>query len=509
MKSRLHFRIIALLIVIALAGIVAFQGFWLKSLYTTLYNQLEGNIKEAMRRADYKELFYRMQELKEKNEEKTLEFTRSIPYGNNAEDTDPQEENSDFIQNDINFNLENVDLKSQIDEVLDELLHTLGNMEGIILQGMHDEVDPLIRINYLRYDSLLVEELKGKNIDTRYQLYLVHQIKEDHTVFQSLGKNHPGMEIDTTAAVLDWEGGIYYDYPIALNRHSAYSIQKERDATIYNPHSYRLYIKTPANIVLKQMLGILVSSILVFVIIVLTFVYLLRTIMRQKTEKELKEDFTNNMTHELKTPISVSYAAVDSLLFFSEQVDDKQRKYLTIVKEQLTHLTGLVEQILTLAVENRGTFRLRLEPIPLSPFVTQLIEQYKVKVGKNTHFTMEIPEELKVTADKTHLYNIFSNLIDNAIKYADKETSEIDLHATQTDKGILITLRDNGPGISAAHQARIFDKFYRIPNGNLHNVKGHGLGLYYVKDIMRKHEGDVSLESIPGKGTTFHLLFKG
>ncbi len=384
-------------------------------------------------------------------------------------------------------------------------------MEGIILQGMHDEVDPLVPINYHRYDSLLVSELKAKNIDTRYQLYLIHKLNDEHTVFRSLGKNHPGMEVDTTVAISDWKkGGTYYDYPIMLNKYAEYTVKTDpEEAAINDPYYYRLYIKTPARIVLHQMLGILTSSFLVLVIIGAAFIYLLRTIMRQKTEKELKEDFTNNMTHELKTPISVSYAAVDSLLYFSDHVDDKQRKYLTIVKEQLTHLTGLVEQILTLSVENRSTFRLRLEPVPLSGFINQLVEQYKVKIRQNVHFTVDIPEEITVTADKTHLYNIFNNLIDNAIKYADKEISEINLQAEQTEKGIHIRVTDNGPGISPAHQARIFDKFYRIPSGNLHNVKGHGLGLYYIKDMMAKHEGDVAIESVPGKGSTFHLKFKG
>lgn len=509
MRNRLHFRIIGILIAVALTGVIAFQAFWLNGLYHTLYHQMEANVREAMRLADYKELFYRMQELKEKNEEGTREFSRNIPFGSQAETGESSEEEANFIQNDVNLNLEDVDLNTQIEEVLTELLHTLGNMEGIILQGMHDEVDPLVPINYQRYDSLLVSELKEKNIDTRYQLYLVYELNEEHSVFQSLGKNHPGMEIDTTAAAIDWQGGIYYDYPIMLNRHAEYTVKTDPAATINYPYYYRLYIKTPASIVLHQMLGILMSSLMVLVIILTAFIYLLRTIMRQKTEKELKEDFTNNMTHELKTPISVSYAAVDSLLYFSDQVDEKQRKYLTIVKEQLTHLTGLVEQILTLSVENRSSFRLRLEPIGLSPFIHQMIEQYKVKTRQNTHFTVDIPEDLTVTADKTHLYNIFSNLIDNAIKYADKEISEITLVAEHTEKGIHIRLTDNGPGISPAHQGRIFDKFYRIPSGNLHDVKGHGLGLYYVKDMMIKHEGDVTLESLPGKGSTFHLKFKG
>ncbi|MDR2969904.1 MAG: HAMP domain-containing histidine kinase, partial [Tannerellaceae bacterium] len=348
---------------------------------------------------------------------------------------------------------------------------------------------PLITVNYHRYDSLLASELKAKNMDTRYQLFLVRDSIGKRTIVQSLGKKHP-----VPASPERKEESVYYDYPSMLNKHA-------------DSCYYRLYINTPARIVLHQMTGILASSFLLLVIIGAAFVYLLRTIMRQKTEKELKEDFTNNMTHELKTPVSVSYAAVDSLLHFSETIDDRQRKYLTIVQEQLTRLTGLVEQILTLSVENRSTFRLRLEPVALSAFINRLIEQYKVNANQSVRFTVNIPDGITVTADKIHLHNIFNNLIDNAIKYSDRETTDISLKA-EVDKGIHISVSDNGAGISPAHQARIFDRFYRIPDGNRHNVKGHGLGLYYVKDMMAKHEGGVSVESTPGRGSTFHLTFK-
>ncbi len=256
------------------------------------------------------------------------------------------------------------------------------------------------------------------------------------------------------------------------------------------------------------MKGILISSFLLLLLIICAFICLLRTILKQKTVEELKTDFTNNMTHELKTPISVSYAAIDALLNFSDPVGGKQRKYLTIVKEQLIHLTGLVEQILALAVENRSTFRLRPETISLNELMNSLIEQYKLKASKPVEFTCPIPEDIELVADRTHLYNMLSNLIDNAIKYADKEPCRIEVAARQDDRETTISITDNGPGISEANQRHVFDKFFRVPNGNIHNVKGYGLGLYYVKDMMDKHGGVAQVESLPGKGSTFTLRFK-
>lgn len=514
MKTRLQFKWIGLLIVIALVVLIVFQGYWLKGVYGTLYNQMETHIMEAMRIADYKELFFRMEEIKgkvEAQEEEEVEYTNRIQFGNQQERKEPDHEE----EKDGGFDFREKDLKNEVDSALTELLTALDGLENMIIQSMHMQLDTMMHVNFQRYDSLLVEELKARNINPHYQLNLMYQANEKHTVFHILGKNHPGMEEDTTAAVLDWKNSTFYDYPITLysrsyDNDSVYSATEKNkaDDTIGNPYSYRLYIKSPARIILLQMSGILLSSFLVLLLIIITFIYMLRTMMRQKTEEELKTDFTNNMTHELKTPLSISYAAVDSLLHYGEPVTEKQEKYLTIVKEQLSYLTGLVEQILTLSVENRNTFRLRPESIKLADMISRLIEQHKVKSKENICFDIDIPSTLELTADRTHLYNMVNNLIDNAFKYTLKKPVFIRIQAEVLPHEIRLSVTDNGPGISMTHQNRIFDKFYRIPSGNLHNVKGHGLGLYYIKDMMAKHEGSVSIDSIWGKGSTFTLHFK-
>lgn len=483
MNTQLRFKLIAFLIIFSLTGLISFQGYWLYGLYRTLYVQMETNIQEAMKMADYKELFLRIQELKKREGAKT----HSV-YFNSTSDTTQVTNNYELpkpygvigdstlsdlghITMDISYGASEDDQpETDADSTLTDYLNTMGKLEDMVQKGLHRFADALIPIRFETYDSLLTAELKVHNIDTRYQLNR--------------------MAVDTTNASLDWQGAAYFDYPIE------------------SPSFYRLYLKSPARIVLQQMLGILLSSFLLLILIIIAFIYLLRTILRQKTVEQLKADFTNNMTHELKTPISVSYAAVDALLNFSDSVSDKQRKYLTIVKEQLTHLTGLVEQILTLAVEHRSTFRLHPEPIRIDQLVSTLIEQYKLKAEKETIFRKNIPEELVLTADRTHLYNMLSNLIDNALKYTDKKPCHISIEAIHYPTETCLAITDNGPGISLDNQQRIFDKFYRIPNGNLHNVKGFGLGLYYVKDMMQKHGGHISVKSNPGKDSTFTLHFK-
>ncbi|MDH6312116.1 signal transduction histidine kinase [Parabacteroides sp. PFB2-10] len=507
MKPRLHFKLIGLMIISALIGLIVFQGYWLKGLYGTLYSQMESDIREAMRIADYKEIFYRMEEYKQKRGDGE-EYKGGISFGQveveARQDSLPSAEKLASV--DVGeIDLTEIDLKEEVETALNELLSALNSLEEIILQGMHDQFDSIAHIQFENYDRFLVDELKARNIHAHYQVYLVFEAQKNHQVFRTLSKSHPAMAPDTATAVFDWKDASYYDYPVRMNP----KYLSEADPTISDPFSYRLYIKSPSRIVFRQMTGILLTSFLLLLIILVAFLYLLRTIMRQKTEEELKTDFTNNMTHELKTPISISYAAVDSLLHFGDPVNEKQRKYLTIVKEQLTGLAGLVEQILTLSVENRSTFKLHPVEIELKELIVQLQEQWLMKTKQHIRFSTDIPDGLTVMADKTHLYNIINNLIDNAVKYNNKEMCEITIGATKEQEEIRISLSDNGPGISQAHQSRIFDRFYRIPSGNLHNVKGHGLGLFYVKDMMKKQGGDVTVESQSGKGSTFHLILKG
>ena len=509
MNTRLRFKLIALLIVLSLTGLLVFQGYWLKGLYDTLYKQMEINIEEAMKIADYKELFLRIRTIKEEqgnlglqtqevyfgsdkgSPNAHLDMRSELPYGQQPEQQPiglDREEIFRMVNPNSRMQL-HIDYGddedfSSIDSTLVDYLYVIGEIENMVQQAMHANVDTIEPIDFQKYNKLLALELKARNIDTPHELV---------TIYKPQKENVKGwMHIDSLQRFANWTSPVHFDY----------AIQNEKTL------SYRLYLKSPSSVILTQMKGILTSSFLLLLLIISAFIYLLRTILKQKTVEELKTDFTNNMTHELKTPISVSYAAVDALLNFGDPVSGKQQKYLTIVKDQLVHLTGLVEQILTLAVETRSTFRLRPETISLNGLSQSLIEQYKLKANKPIEFICSIPEDIELVADRTHLYNMLSNLIDNAIKYGDKEPCRINLVARQNRQEITISVTDNGPGISEANQRQIFDKFFRVPSGNIHNVKGYGLGLYYVKDMMSKHGGTASVESSIGKGATFTLHFK-
>ena len=465
MQTRLRFKIIGLLIVVSIIAILVSQAYWLNNLYHSIWETTQLNIKEAMKMADYQELFSRMEQIKE--EEGEDRETRSIEY----KFADSEEK------------IDNVQVKNTV-ESLSEILAVINSLENNIILTMHAAIDSIKPISYSTYDSLLINELEKRNIRMDYTLRVM-QTKDSIPV--------AAMQFfsSDSSVYIPLNEGTYIDHPVHTDPEQF----------------YRLHIYSPGRTVLNQMAGILLSSVLLLVFIIIAFVYLLRTILRQKTVEELKTDFTNNVTHELKTPIAVAYAASDVLLNHSAPISDKQQKYLTIIKEQLARLTGMVEQILTLSVENRATFKLNPEPVNVSGLFPSLIEQHKLKTSKQLFFHIDVPDELIIHTDRTHLYNMLSNLIENAAKYTDKEEVHITIKALEKNDETELSVTDNGIGISESNQKRVFDKFYRVPQGNLHNVKGYGLGLYYIKDIMTRLNGTITIDSQLNKGTTFTLRF--
>ena len=481
MKTKLSFKIIAALISISLAALLFSQGYWLKGLYDSTWMQINGNIEEAMRMADYKEIFIRIDELTQG--ETHGEISQSFTF---SKEEDEETEKVGMMDTFAVHTDKNPFKNEDISKSLNEYLSLLTDLEGQIQQALHMKIDSLMPVNYNKYDSLLSIELKQHDIFVPHKLEVVQLVDSLPEVVMSI------QSTDSVIATENWDKASLFNYPI--------STQSEQ--------YYQLTLNTPSLLVFKQMAGILISSLLLVILILIAFIYLIHTILRQKTVEELKTDFTNNMTHELKTPISVAYAANDVLLNYDNNANEKQKKYLGIIREQLTQLSGLVEQILTLSVENRNTFRLKQESIPITDIIPPLIEQHKLKAGKPVNFTVNIPDNIAVFADRTHFYNMLGNLIDNAVKYSGDKPCDISIQAETQANGIRISITDNGIGISEASLPHIFDKFYRVPSGNLHNVKGFGLGLYYVKDMMAKHGGAVSAKSQPGKGTTFTLHFK-
>lgn len=249
----------------------------------------------------------------------------------------------------------------------------------------------------------------------------------------------------------------------------------------------------------------LLISILLIVLIIGAFYFTISTIIRQKKLGEIKSDFINNMTHEFKTPISTISLAGEVL---SDKTIDKTpesvEKYLKIIKDENKRLAGLVENVLQAAVLDKGKLKFKIQECDLHQIINDVIQSLHLQIqNKRGVITTELNAlRYSLFADRMHLGNIIYNLVDNALKYS-KDAPQIMVSTESTNDGISISVKDNGIGIKKEDQKKIFETFYRVPTGNIHNVKGFGLGLSYVKAVVEKHGGHVEVQSELGEGSTF------
>ena len=464
---KIPFKAIAALIILSLIGVFAYQAYWLTGLYTSMKKDMDNCLIETLQVSDYNEMMERCDSVKRSNETINGYIESSINLDSSALITKVIE--TEPFKQQKRFGLE-------INEPVSTTIDKNGTLELLT-----------------KYFQRGIDSLFTRTLAMRGIIYLPHRIeivnlRQDSTVVQGLSspqKYRPGKEAVS----------YYYNYDL------------------YNKMAYRLWVEPTNTIVLQQMKGILYTSFFIIIILGVSFWFLIRIILRQKSVEEMKEDFTHNITHELKTPIAVAYAANDALLNFNGAENlTKRQNYLQIIQTQLKQLSGLVEQILSMSMEQRKNFRLNYEPVELRPMLENLISQHRLKADKPTEFKLIMEENITLRADRLHLYNMISNLIDNAIKYSD-EKAYIYISAIRCNNPyngdrnayVMLKIQDKGIGIPADRQKHLFDKFYRVPTGNLHNVKGYGLGLYYVKTMIEQHKGTVSVESSTGKGSTFTL----
>ena len=265
----------------------------------------------------------------------------------------------------------------------------------------------------------------------------------------------------------------------------------------------RAAFRPPTSYVLRRMGGLLAGSVLLLALTSGCFGLMLSTILRQKKLSDVKNDFINNMTHELKTPLATVSAAVEALQNFGALRDPaKTETYLRISRTELQRLSDLVEKVLNIAVDERRPPELTPEPVPPAELVAEIVARHQLQATKPVHFDVQVTPAPAVRLDRLHMGNVINNLIDNAIKYS-PDVVNITIRGRQVPGGWQLTVADDGPGIEPAYQEAIFDQFFRVPTGNLHNVKGFGLGLYYVRQVVERHGGRIAVRSGRGRGSEF------
>ena len=259
----------------------------------------------------------------------------------------------------------------------------------------------------------------------------------------------------------------------------------------------------------RSMTWFIIGAVVFTVIIVTAFFLTVRALLKQKKLSEIKSDFINNMTHEFKTPLATISLAVDALKNDKVINDREKMNYFTgIIKEENKRMNKQVETILQAALLDRQEVQLNLKKLHAHDLINSALNNINLQVEQVTgrlEVNLEAQKDL-VLADEVHFTNLVSNLLDNAVKYS-KDNLLIRISTQTLGNQLKIRIEDNGIGMNKETVGRIFEKFYRAHTGNLHNVKGFGLGLSYVKTMVDAHHGTIKVESSPGKGTTFHLSF--
>lgn len=273
-------------------------------------------------------------------------------------------------------------------------------------------------------------------------------------------------------------------------------------------YNFSVYFPAKRSFIMRQMEIWLLLSVFFLIVLIISFVYVIFSIIQQKKLSEMKNDFINNMTHEFKTPLATSSLAAEMILR-SEMIKNPSRikKYARVIIDENMRLQGQVEQVLQMAALENSEHRFKFKNTNVHKLLESVIESFELRIKENkvkivNKLDAEIP---LIFGDKVHILNVFYNLVDNAIKYT-PEKPVIKIETWNTNRGIHIKITDNGIGIDIANQKDVFKNLYRVPTGNIHEVRGFGLGLYYAKTVVDYHKGNIQLESELKKGASFDVF---
>jgi two-component system phosphate regulon sensor histidine kinase PhoR len=267
------------------------------------------------------------------------------------------------------------------------------------------------------------------------------------------------------------------------------------------------YFPNQGNMLLMRMINWLMLSILFSLLLILSFYFTVYFLFRQKRLSEMKSDFINNMTHEFKTPLATISLSSEMLMQKNVNADPcKTGRYARIIFDENTRLQNQVEQILNISSLERGEFKLSHVETDMHELIRKVSANFNLTITKrNGILTKDLHASSSIMmVDKMHITNVLNNLLDNANKYS-PDKPQISISTRDAEKGMIISVEDKGIGISHDNQRHIFKNLYRVPTGNIHDVKGFGIGLFYVKTIIEAHGGEIKLWSEPSVGTRFDV----
>ena len=274
-----------------------------------------------------------------------------------------------------------------------------------------------------------------------------------------------------------------------------------------NKSDFRLYINFPerGKFILSSILKMMLLSIIFTSIIIIAYVSAIYQLMKQRKISQIKTDFINNMTHEFKTPIATINLALDAIR--SPQIindEGKIKRYLKMIKDENKRMHAQVENVLRISKLEKKDLNISKDRLKLHDLIEYAVDHVALMVeDRNGYVKLHLEaSKSSVLANETHFTNVIVNILDNAIKYS-KGEPKVNVYSENAGNSIILSIKDYGNGMSKSVQKKVFDKFYREHTGDVHDVKGHGLGLAYVKQIVDDHQGHISVESEKGKGSTF------
>lgn len=346
---------------------------------------------------------------------------------------------------------------------------------------------PIIR--FLTNNKTINDSIPVKQVDSAYRVELGKSNKKlkFSISFESFKDSIPGK----------WH----------FKRDSSDAVITDKVFVGYNtPYAYQARFEGTGKYVLGKMQMQIGGSVLLLLLVAGSFVILYRNLLAQQRLAEIKNDFISNITHELKTPIATVGVAIEALRNFNAiQSPEKTKEYLDISAAELQRLSLLVDKVLKLSMFEKQQIELNKEPFDLKELIEENLRIMKLQFDKHKAKVVfaATDNSYVIEADKLHMTSVIYNLLDNALKYSGNKPEIQVLMQMPNAEHIQLQITDNGIGIAPQHQSKIFEKFFRVPTGNKHNIKGYGLGLSYVAQVIKSHKGSIRVESEPDKGSTF------
>lgn len=480
---------------IAVAGLVFVEIFWLNEAVDLKEQEFKKSVHKALNKAVFRLEHYESmglisqpQKVKPSNRQQYLNFQDSLVGTSENYALTIQEESvfenrqgelihrtvQTFVDEQGNLvekTLEDEVSKKQSKNVINDLIN---GFNPFYLRTAKDRIDPHLLNEVVR------QELLNHGISTKFQLGV---IAEKKVLFK-----------DSEVATEDLMS-------------SAYKMKLFPNDFFISNDYLAVFFPKEKGFLLRSLTGIMFMSGIFLIALVVVFWITFTTIIKQKKVALIKTDFINNMTHELKTPISTISLACEVL---NDQTVSKTKErvvhFVNVISEENKRLETLVENVLQTAVLDKGGLTLKKENFGVHAVIQKVVDKMKVHVNQkegSIKVSFQAVDDV-IYGDKFHVSNLVTNLIDNAIKYS--EIINININSFTVEKGILIEVSDKGIGISKENLEKIFDKLYRVPTGNIHNVKGFGLGLNYVKTVVNKHNGSIKVNSKIGSGTVFSVF---